>query len=121
MEQEDFYDELFLHKKVRFLALLVNCLSICSIQTRIISPLPTLHTHQNIGYRLNLKTKVCDKFTLKEPFPVIGVPTDAHFDGEGYIGVSGLVGAGVLVDLFSADTERGKLHYSLLHSLSVSP
>ena len=76
-------------------------------------PLPT-YTLQQIGYRLNLKTKVCDKFTLKEPFPVIGVPPDAKFDGEGYIGASGLVGAGVLVDLFNADTERGELYCRLL-------
>lgn len=63
---------------------------------------------QQIGYRLNLKTKKCDKFSLKEPFPFIGVPSDAHFDGEGYIGTSGVVGAGVLVDLYTADTQRGR-------------
>jgi len=61
-----------------------------------------------MGYRFNLKTKECDKFTLRETFRPIAVPPGARSVGEAYIGTSAVGGGGVLVDIFAAETERGR-------------
>ena len=62
---------------------------------------------QQLGYRLNLKTKVCEKFKLTEPFREIGVPLGARLDGEVEIGTAAIPGAGVLTQIYEADTPRG--------------
>jgi len=69
---------------------------------------------QDTGYRFNLKTKECDKFTLRETFRPIAVPPGARSMGEVYIGTSAVGGGGVLVDIFTAETEMGKINLLLL-------
>jgi len=69
---------------------------------------------QDTGYRFNLKTKECDKFTLRETFRPIAVPPGARSMGEVYIGTSAVGGGGVLVDIFTAETEMGKISLLLL-------
>ena len=62
---------------------------------------------QQIGFRLNLRTKKCERFTLTEPFRYIGVPEDAHFDEVRVLGTQAVPGAGLVVDRFEGDTSRG--------------
>ena len=62
---------------------------------------------QRLGYRLNLRTRQCEKFTLTEPFRPIEVPENATSRGAAYVGSSSVSGAGVLVDIFVGDTPRG--------------
>ena len=62
---------------------------------------------QNVGYRINARTRECQRFTLREPFRRIEVPDLANFTSSGYIG-SSVSGAGVLVNVFSGDTEHGE-------------
>ena len=62
---------------------------------------------QNEFYRINLKTKECEKFPLTSPFQPIEVPPEAHFRGSEYVGVEGLIGAGFETELWVGSTERG--------------
>ena len=61
-----------------------------------------------MGYRLNLRTKECEKFTLTEPFRVVGVPDDARFDEIRVLGLlGGDPGDSLVVDKYEGDTTRG--------------
>ncbi len=62
---------------------------------------------QGEGYRLNLETRECEKFELKEPFRVIEVPPGARPVGELEIGTSAIPGAGVLVQVYEENLPRG--------------
>ncbi len=95
--ERDYYDELFLHKEVR---LSVNYLSINEVVSSI--------TLQKMGYRLNLKTKECQKYTLNEPFREVGVPLGARMVGELEIGTAAIPGAGVRVQVYEMATARGE-------------
>ncbi len=61
-----------------------------------------------MGYKLNLKTKECEKFTLNEPFREVGVPLGARLEGELEIGTAAFPGAGVRVQVYEAETPRGE-------------
>ena len=61
-----------------------------------------------MGYKLNLKTKVCEKFALNEPFREVGVPLGARLEGELEIGTAAVPGAGVRVQVYEAETPRGE-------------
>ncbi|XP_065184344.1 mammalian ependymin-related protein 1-like [Sycon ciliatum] len=61
-----------------------------------------------VGYRINGRTRQCEKFALKEPFRYIQVPENATSYGEAYVGSSSVAGAGTLVNLWGGETERGR-------------
>ena len=63
---------------------------------------------QQLGYRLNLRTKECEKFKLTEPFRYFGVPDDAHFDEDRIIGSLAAPGAGLEVARYDGETSSGK-------------
>lgn len=65
---------------------------------------------QKIGYRLNLRERQCTRFNLTESFHPIEVPPEATFFGSFYVGSSAAEGAGVLVNAWGGQTERGKQH-----------
>ena len=63
---------------------------------------------EKIGYRFNIREKTCVRFNLTEPFRAIEVPPEARSFGSLYIGSSAAEGAGVLVDVWGGQTERGR-------------
>ena len=63
---------------------------------------------QKIGYRLNIREGQCTRFNLTESFRPIEVPPEATFFGSFYVGSSAAEGAGVLVNAWGGQTERGK-------------
>ena len=69
---------------------------------------------------MNLKTRECDRFTLREDFRPIAVPPGARAMGEVYIGTSAVVGSGVLVKIFGTETERGKVLVVIFSSFGYS-
>ena len=96
----EYFDDLLLFKEVfNTLELLICIVTFCCF----------FFSLQGVGYRLNLKTRECDRFTLREDFRPIAVPPGARAMGEVYIGSSAVVGSGVLVKIFGAETERGKV------------
>lgn len=56
------------------------------------------------GYRLNLQTRVCDKFAITDDFRPIAIPQNATFLGEFFLGTSSVQGAGVLVESWAGNT-----------------
>ena len=62
---------------------------------------------QSVGYRINVRTNDCTKFTLTEPFPVIGPYLDDSYEGEAFIGSSIADKDGVRVQMYSGANERG--------------
>lgn len=75
---------------------------------------------QKIGYRLNIRERTCERFNLTEPFRAIEVPPEAKSFGSLYIGSSAAEGAGVLVDVWGGQTERGEVQAPLKPGLSYS-
>ena len=63
---------------------------------------------QQIGYKLNLRTRVCEKFVLSEPWVPYEVPANTTLDYTYYLGSAGVAGNSVEMNFFSGDTERGK-------------
>ena len=59
---------------------------------------------QKQGYRLNLNTRVCDKFAVEDTFRPIAIPQNATFNGQFFLGTSSIQGAGVLVESWSGNT-----------------
>ena len=78
---------------------------------------------QQMGYRLNLRTKMCEKFKLTEPFRYFGVPDDARFDEDRIIGSLAAPGAGLEVARYEGETTDGKcvftVHCSPTHAMLV--
>ena len=86
---------------------------------------------ENVYWEINLNTSVCIKGSLNSssssfslhvslshlisdaPFIPHGVPADAQFDGQFYIGSDSVPGAGVLTEAWSANvtTSTGTLQY----------
>lgn len=94
----NFYDELYLHKEVSTtwsIRLCINCINAIPLS-------------KQTGYRVNLRTRECEKFVLTEPFHYIEVPTNATLDATYYLGSSGVAGNSVEMHFYSAYTERGK-------------
>ena len=60
-----------------------------------------------MGYRLNLRTKECEKYRLTEPFGYWGLPEAARFDEDRVIGSLAAPGAGLEVALYEDDTTKG--------------
>jgi len=63
---------------------------------------------KEIGYRLNLQTRECEKFVLTEPFHYIEVPLNTTLGATYYLGSSQVPGNSVEMNYYSGDTERGK-------------
>ena len=63
---------------------------------------------QQIGYRLNLKTRECEKFVISGPWQPYAVPLNTTLDFTFYLGSSGVAGNSVEMNYYSGDTERGK-------------
>ena len=61
-----------------------------------------------MGYRLNLRTRVCEKFVLSEPWMPYEVPANATLDNTFYLGSAGVAGNSVEMNYYSGNTERGK-------------
>jgi len=74
-----------------------------------------LYLHnQNIQYTFDLKTKQCTKTTVQRPWRDFGIPKNATFLGEGYIGSSAIPNAGILTDLWTdefTDQKGNKVEY----------
>lgn len=66
-----------------------------------------LHEEQ-VGYRINVRTKECSKFSLTDPFPIIGPYLDDSYQGEAFIGSSISDRDGVRVQMYSGSNERGQ-------------
>lgn len=75
---------------------------------------------QKIGYRLNIRERTCESFNLSEPFRPVEVPPEAKFLGSFYVGSSAAPGAGILVDTWGGQTERGEVLILLTAGLSHS-
>ncbi|CAH1261897.1 EPDR1 [Branchiostoma lanceolatum] len=65
------------------------------------------NTEPGTEYRLNLKSKECEKKELTEPWRPFEVPPNATFLGESYIGTGAVPGAGVLTELWERTFESG--------------
>jgi hypothetical protein len=63
--------------------------------------------NEKIHYRVNLRTKVCNKTTIASPFRPIEVPSFANFTDSVYLGLSGFVGAGVLENIYQGNPPFG--------------
>lgn len=99
----------------------------CFSSKRYVTPLSFLSASdffffplQGVGYCLNLKMRECDRFMLREDFRPIAVSPGARAMGEVYIGTSAVVGSGVLVKIFGAETERGKVLVVIFSSFGYS-
>lgn len=119
-QQRSFYDELFLFREVSYrhyclhIHVTITCLHCNSNQSLCSNSL------QKIGYRLNIRERTCERFNLTEPFRAIEVPPEARSFGSLYIGSSAAEGAGVLVDVWGGQTERGEVQVPLNLGLSAS-
>ncbi|CAH1261900.1 EPDR1 [Branchiostoma lanceolatum] len=71
------------------------------------------NTEPGTEYRLNMKTKECEKRELTDVWRPFGVPPNSTFLGEDYIGTGGLPGAGVLVSLWSNEFEDGDKYFGI--------
>ena len=64
---------------------------------------------------MNLKTRQCNKTALDKEFRPVEVPLFANFTDEVYLGISGLIGAGVLENIFQGnDADKGECNRSAL-------
>jgi hypothetical protein len=64
---------------------------------------------KKIHYSVNLKTRQCNKTALDKEFRPVEVPLFANFTDEVYLGISGLIGAGVLENIFQGnDADKGR-------------
>ncbi|XP_064622758.1 mammalian ependymin-related protein 1-like [Lineus longissimus] len=69
-----------------------------------------LYLHnQGIEYRLDIKTRKCEKKPISRPFPTLQIPTNATFYGEFYIGTSSVLGEGVLVEAWGGEHEGARV------------
>ncbi|XP_066282340.1 mammalian ependymin-related protein 1-like [Branchiostoma lanceolatum] len=84
LEEKDFYDVLYIH-----------------------------NTEPGTEYRLNLKTKECEKREMSEPWREFQVPPNATFLGESYIGTGAVPGAGVLTELWAHTFESGDKYFGV--------
>ncbi|XP_064631022.1 mammalian ependymin-related protein 1-like [Lineus longissimus] len=67
-----------------------------------------LYLHDaGVEYRLDIKTRKCERRPISRPFPALHVPSNATWYGEYYIGTSSNHGAGVLVDVWGGHFEDG--------------
>ena len=57
---------------------------------------------------------------MTEPFRPVEVPPEARFLGSFYVGTSAAPGAGILVDAWGGQAERGKVLVLLTAGLSHS-
>ena len=66
-----------------------------------------------------MRTKECNKTTIESPFRPIEVPSFANFTGSVYLGLSGLVGAGVLENIYQGTPPFGGEYYRILVTTDV--
>ena len=67
-----------------------------------------LSLFKETGYRLNLRTRECEKFVLTEPFHYIEVPPNTTLDATYFLGSPEVAGNYVEMHFYSGDTERDK-------------
>ena len=76
---------------------------------------------QKVHYSVNLKTKQCNKTALDKEFRPVEVPLFANFTDEVYLGISGLIGAGVLENIFQGnDADKGECNTDMLYHFQFS-
>ncbi|XP_035657336.1 mammalian ependymin-related protein 1-like [Branchiostoma floridae] len=84
LEDKEFYDVLYIH-----------------------------NTEPGTEYRLNLKTKECQKREMSNAWRPFQVPPNSTFLGESYIGTGAVPGAGVLTELWSNTFEDGDKYFGV--------
>ena len=57
-------------------------------------------------YSINLVTKACIVYDLKDSFRPIHIPENATFEGEFYLGTSSIAGDGILVESWVGNTSN---------------
>ena len=62
---------------------------------------------QEIGYRVNLRTRECEKFRLTEKFDPVEVPASATLDNTVYLGAKVVPENNVEMNFYSGHTEEG--------------
>ena len=96
----EYYDELFLHKEVDRMA-----------RPAARSKLKHLWVYflywQGIGYRLNVRTRECEKFPLTEPWRPVEVPANTTLEATYYLGSENVPGNYVRMNAYHGNTERG--------------
>ena len=60
-----------------------------------------------MGYRVNLRTRECETFELREAFPYVEVPPNATLDYTFYLGSSAIPGNYVEMNYYSDINEQG--------------
>ena len=68
---------------------------------------------------MNLKTKECNKTNIANPFRPIEVPSFANFTDEVYLGISGLIGAGVLENIYQGAPPNGGKYYTSIMNIKI--
>ncbi|XP_065919767.1 mammalian ependymin-related protein 1-like [Dysidea avara] len=67
-----------------------------------------LYLHkEGVGYRLNLKTRECEKFPLTEPWHPTEVPENTTLDGTYYLGSTSVPNNYVEMNFYHGYTDRG--------------
>lgn len=117
--KRDFYDEILLYKEV---STLYRYYSVW-ISSKCVTYL------QKARFILNLKTLECNKTTIERPFRPIEVPSFANFTDSVYLGLSGLIGAGVLENIYQGSPPSGgeaayyiapfKVVHIIMHTMNV--
>ena len=62
---------------------------------------------QEVGYRVNLRTRECEKFEISEKFDPVEVPVNATLDATGYLGAKVVPENNVEMNFYSGHTEEG--------------
>jgi hypothetical protein len=76
---------------------------------------------QKERYRYNIATKQCTKEALQGSFVPIEVPPEARYLGEQEIGVEGMIGNSVRVDLWAGNSAERRGAYSMLFTIECVP
>ena len=63
---------------------------------------------QGVGYRLNLKTRECEKFPLHEPWRPVEVPVNTTLENTFYLGSVDAANNYVKMNAYHGYTDRGK-------------
>jgi len=74
---------------------------------------------QGVGYRLNLRTRECEKFPLTEPWRPTEVPDNTTLDGTYYLGSTSVPNNYVEVNFYEGYTDRGE--YTVILNVFLIP
>jgi len=62
---------------------------------------------QGVGYRVNLRTRECEKFQLTEKFRPVEVPANTTLDDTVYLGAKVVPENNVEINFYTGNTEEG--------------